>query len=334
MTSVVRNRALPGRLAGVIQRTQTVQIGDVRPVDREVAVGGVIHAKSGSIVAEAEYGFAIASIIAPTSVVLRTGRTVAHHFAEGAYIEQRGTGDVTLATRRRAGSLMVYGPGSVDYVFDGRTSQAGGQNLSVITAVPLSREDPRRSYGGILVGCLNADNVVLDARHWGVTVDDLKVSQSMNLDAAGARLHGTIGTLFGEYAQHYVTLPNPDYIGPYQFNGRHIFGHRQAGFSRVDMGGWAQQQSRFAKLYAGEAVRMADVGETGWVYWAMTGRDAFRSVREERKKNTHWRLHRIEIAPELKEVLGLESDFILVSEDAKHPVAQSDPAKQARPASP
>ncbi|MBF2754808.1 MAG: hypothetical protein ISN29_06045, partial [Gammaproteobacteria bacterium AqS3] len=334
MTSVVRNRALPGRLAGVVQRTQTMQIGDTQPIDREVAVSGVIHAKSGSISAEAEYGFAIASIIAPTSVVLRTGRTISHHFAEGSYIERRGAGEVHLAIRRRAGSLVAYGPGSFDYVFDGNTSQAGGQNLSVITAVPLSREDPRLGYGGILVGHLETDRVDFDARHWGVTVDNLRVSQGINLDAARARMHGTVGTLQGEYAEHHVTLPNPDYIGPYQFNGKQIFGHRQTGFSRSDMAGWARQQSRFAVLYAGEAVRIADVGEQGWVYWAKTGRDAFRSVREETKKNMQWRLHRIEIAPELKEILGLDSDFILVSEHAENPVAQDDSAGEARGASP
>ena len=251
------------------------------------------------------------TVIASGRMDLRTGRTVTHTFEAGAYVEQRGGVQVI----RRTGALHVFEPLGVTHILEGRTIQVGGQPLPIVTIRELQGGASGR--GGILAGTLRAAEAVLDARHWGVTVDALSLSQSLDLDAGRARLHGTISSLFGEYAQHYVTLPGADYIGPYQLNGVHVFGHRQMNLDRSDLAGWGDAQVRFEELYFGEGMRFSEYGSGVLRHAAKTGRDFVLRVEDDRAL---LRVHKVWVDPYLRRVLNLTSDelFLLSTGDSEH----------------
>ncbi|MBF2754807.1 MAG: hypothetical protein ISN29_06040 [Gammaproteobacteria bacterium AqS3] len=311
LTSVVRMGQLSGRLMGRLTTSLELRPGDLTQTTVVAAIGGVIHAKGGSITAEAVEGFSMGTVIAPGQVALRTGRTVTYAFDEGAYVEERDGVQVI----RRTGVLQVYGPLGVSHILDGETVQVGGRPLTLVKVRDANAGDEVR--GGILAGTLRADMAVLDARHWGVTVGALSLSQSLDLDADRARLHGTISGLFGEYAQHYVTLPGTDYNGPYQLNGVHVFGHRQMGLDRSDLAGWGAARLRFEELYFGEGMRFSEYGGGAVRHTAKTGRDFILRVVDDRAL---MRVHKVWVDPYLRRVLNLRSDelFLLSTGGGEH----------------
>ncbi|MBF2754810.1 MAG: hypothetical protein ISN29_06055 [Gammaproteobacteria bacterium AqS3] len=248
--TLTRNRALPGRLMGRVDRTWTRRVGDLKTGWFEVAVGGVVSA-GGAISMDVQGGVSLGDIRAAGEAVIRTGRTLAD------------------------GSVQGIG-----------------------------------AHGGVLAGHIQAETLILGVRQWGATVEHLNISQSIELDAARARMHGTVAGVFGENAQHYATIPSPKYIGPYQLNGAHIFGHRQRGLDRTDLAGAEQGRVRFVSLYFNEGLRFSDYRQNVLRHQGQTGRTFHLPSEESRAL---WRVHKIWVEPQLARELNLKGEMFLVN---------------------
>ena len=289
---------------------------------------GVVHnpnrtVRIGALVAAGD--LAIGGVDAPEVQTLQYG---GRHITltRNRALPGRLMGSIRQTLTQRAGDLQT---GRFELPVGGVLSAGGGISLDVQGGVSLgdmraggriairtgrtlagSAPEGIDGHGDVLAGRIQAGVLILGARQWGATVEHLQIGQSIELDAARARLHGTVGGVFGEHAQHHATIPSPEYIGPYQLNGVHILGHRRRGLDRTDLAGWEHGRVRFASLYFNEGMRFAEYRQNVLRHQGQTGRTFFLPAQESRAL---WRVHKIWVEPQLARVLNLKDEVFLIN---------------------